>query len=125
VYVEGDFKFEGGRLAARELLSRSPLPTAIMATNDMMAFGVLHECRAAGLRVPEDVSLVGFDDVAFASISQPALTTVCLPRTELGRLAVEALLATIEHPQRKGVELRVPTFLVERGSTAPVAGRAR
>jgi DNA-binding LacI/PurR family transcriptional regulator len=119
VFVEGDFKFEGGRLAARELLARPTLPTAIMTANDMMAFGVLHECLAAGLRVPEDVSLVGFDDVAFATISQPPLTTVCLPRAELGRLAVEALLATIEHPERKGVELRVPTFLIERGSTAP------
>jgi LacI family transcriptional regulator len=118
-FVEGDFKFDGGRAAARELFSRGRLPTAVVAANDMMALGVLHECRAASVRVPEDVSIVGFDDVAFASISQPALTTVCLPRRELGRLAVEALLETVEHPERRGVERRVPTYLIERGSTGP------
>jgi ABC-type sugar transport system substrate-binding protein len=95
------------------------MPSAVVAANDMMALGVLHELLVAGLRVPDDVSLVGFDDVAFASLSQPPLTTVCLPRAELGRRAVEALLTILEHPDHMGVELRVPTFLIERGSTAP------
>ncbi|MFL6227406.1 MAG: LacI family DNA-binding transcriptional regulator [Pyrinomonadaceae bacterium] len=122
---EGDFKFEGGRDAARKLLRRRVAPTAVMTANDMMAFGVLHELRAAGLRVPEDVSLVGFDDVAFASLSQPSLTTVRLPRAELGRRAVEALLATLEDPARMGVEIQVPTYLIQRGSTAapPLSAR--
>ncbi|MCA1818119.1 MAG: LacI family transcriptional regulator [Acidobacteria bacterium] len=118
-FVESDFKFDGGRRAARGLLAGAPPPTAFVAANDMMALGVLHECRAAGLNVPHDVSIVGFDDVAFASISQPALTTVCLPRGEMGRLAVEALLETVDHPERRGVERRVPTYLIERGSTGP------
>jgi LacI family transcriptional regulator len=125
IFYEGDFKFEGGRRAARALTGRRELPSAIVAANDMMALGVLHELLVAGLRVPEDVSLVGFDDVAFASLSQPPLTTVCLPRAELGRRAVEALLTTLEHPDRMGVELRVPTFLIERGSTAPPPTRVR
>lgn len=118
-FVESDFKFDGGRHAARELLARAPAPTAFVAANDMMALGVLQECRAAGLDVPGDVSIVGFDDVAFASISQPALTTVCLPRGEMGRLAVGALLETVDHPERRGVERRVQTYLIERGSTGP------
>jgi DNA-binding LacI/PurR family transcriptional regulator len=119
IFYEGDFKFEGGQGAARALVGRRELPTAVIAANDMMALGVLHGLLAAGLRVPDDVSLVGFDDVAFASLSQPPLTTVCLPRAELGRRAVEALLATLEHPERMGIELHIPTFLIERGSTAP------
>ncbi|HVF57094.1 MAG TPA: LacI family DNA-binding transcriptional regulator [Pyrinomonadaceae bacterium] len=115
---EGDFKLEGGRLAARAVLAAKRMPTAVMAANDMMALGAMQEWRAAGLRIPEDLSLVGFDDIAFAALCDPPLTTVCVPRTELGRRAVEALMATLEHPERVGAEVRVPTYLVERGSTA-------
>ncbi len=118
---EGDFQLAGGRAAARAMLAERQRPTAVMTANDMMAFGAMQEFLAAGVRIPQDVSLVGFDDVAFAALSQPPLTTVCLPRTELGLRAVEALLATIAHPRRTGVELHVATYLVERGTTAPVA----
>jgi LacI family transcriptional regulator len=120
VFYEGDFKLEGGQRAARAILNAHARPTAVMAANDMMALGAMREFLAAGLRIPEDISLVGFDDIAFAALSNPPLTTVCLPRTELGRRAVEALLAMIDHPERMGVELHVPTFLVERGSTAAI-----
>jgi DNA-binding LacI/PurR family transcriptional regulator len=68
------------------------------------------------------VSVVGFDDIEFASLSQPALTTVSLPRSELGRRAVEALLETIGHTEQRGVEIEIPTRLVVRGSTAPARG---
>lgn len=115
---EGDFKLEGGRSAARAVLSEKEMPTAVMTANDMMALGAMQEFRAAGLRIPEDISIVGFDDIAFATLCDPPLTTVCLPRTELGRRAVEALTASLEHPERVGVEIRIPTYLVERGSTA-------
>ena len=122
VIYEGDFKLVGGARAARKILARKVRPTAVVTANDMMAFGAMQAFQAAGLGVPEDISLVGFDDVAFAALSNPPLTTVCLPRPELGRRAVEALLATIAHPERMGVELHVPTYLVVRGSTAPVGG---
>ncbi len=122
---EGDFKLEGGRTAARAMLAERRRPTAVMAANDMMAFGAMQEFLAAGVRIPEDVSFVGFDDVAFAALSHPPLTTVCLPRTELGQRAVEALLATITHPHRTGVELHVTTYLVERGTTAPVSAHSQ
>ncbi|MFN2532815.1 MAG: LacI family DNA-binding transcriptional regulator [Pyrinomonadaceae bacterium] len=119
---EGDFQLDGGRRIAREILSGgTPLPTAIITANDMMALGVMQECRAAGVSIPRDVSIVGFDDIAFASLAYPQLTTVCLPRLELGRRAVEALLMTIEEPEHQGVELRIPTYLVKRSSV----GRAR
>ena len=117
VYV-GDLKLEGGRRAAREMLAGGARPTAVVAANDLMALGAMREFLSAGLSIPRDVSVVGFDDISFAALAEPPLTTVCLPRGELGRRAVEALTATIEHPERQGVEVHVRTYLVERGSTA-------
>ena len=122
---EGDFQLEGGSRVAREILGTRELPTAVVVANDLMALGVMREFHAAGLRIPEDVSIVGFDDIAFAALAEPPLTTVCLPRTELGRKAVEALMQTIERPDKRGVEIHVPTYLVKRGSTtaAPSSGK--
>lgn len=116
---EGDFRLDGGRREAQALLAAPELPTAVVVANDMMALGVMQECRSRGLRVPDDISIVGFDDIAFAALSNPPLTTVCLPRSELGRKAVEALLAIDEHPEQQGVELHVSTHLLLRDSTAP------
>jgi DNA-binding LacI/PurR family transcriptional regulator len=119
---EGDFQLDGGRRIAREILAGAEsLPTAIITANDLMALGVMQECRAAGVLIPRDISIIGFDDIAFASLASPSLTTVCLPRVELGRRAVEALIMTIEEPAHQGVELHIPTYLVKRGS----AGHAR
>ncbi|MCA1615661.1 MAG: LacI family transcriptional regulator [Acidobacteria bacterium] len=120
----GDLRLDGGRGAAREMLGADERPTAVVAANDLMALGAMREFLSAGLSIPRDVSVVGFDDIAFASLAEPQLTTVCLPRDELGRLAVEALVTTVEHPERRGVELRISTYLVGRGSTgpAPAAG---
>lgn len=116
---EGDFKFEGGRLAASRMLSEKERPTAVVVANDLMALGAMQELKAAGLRVPRDISIVGFDDISFAALSEPALTTVCSPRIEIGRRAVEALLLTIERPHQQGIEVRIPTYLIKRDSTAP------
>ena len=118
--VESDYRFEGGRCAARELLQDRTRHTAVIAGNDMMALGVLHECRARGVAVPRDLSVVGFDDIVLAALSYPTLTTISLSRQALGRRAVEALLATLNHPDRVGVALPVPTALVIRESTGPV-----
>jgi LacI family transcriptional regulator len=116
---EGDFQFDGGRRAAREILAQDELPTAIVAANDMMAFGVIKELHQAGLSIPGDISIVGFDDIAFAELTEPPLTTVCLSRVELGRRTIEALLQNIERPQEHGSEVHIPTYLIERASTAP------
>ncbi len=116
---EGDFQFAGGEKAANQMLATNPKPTAVVVANDMMALGVMRACHIAGVRVPEDLSIIGYDDIAFAAFTEPGLTTVCLPRAELGRQAVTALMATINHPERQGVEMHVSTYLVERGSTAP------
>ncbi|MEQ1645522.1 MAG: LacI family DNA-binding transcriptional regulator, partial [Pyrinomonadaceae bacterium] len=116
---EGDFRFEGGRLAASKLLSEASLPTGVVVANDLMALGAMQEFKSAGLRIPEDISIIGFDDISFASLSEPPLTTVCSPRAEIGRRAFEAIQLTIDHPHQSGVEIVVPTNLIKRGSTAP------
>jgi len=116
---QGDFRFESGRMAATELLDLKKLPTAIVAANDMMALGAMQELKANGLTIPHDISIIGFDDIAFASLCEPPLTTVCSPRVEIGRRAIEALMTTIERPNQFGVEIRIPTYLITRKSTAP------
>ena len=116
---EGDFRLDGGRRAASEILAAPELPTAVIAANDMMALGAMREFRKAGLSIPSDISVVGFDDIAFAALSEPPLTTVCSPRAEIGRRVVETLVNMIEHPEHKGSELRIPTHLITRDSTAP------
>jgi LacI family transcriptional regulator len=116
---EGDFQLDGGRRAASEILAAKELPTAVVVANDMMALGAMREFRKAGLSIPGDISVVGFDDIAFAALSEPPLTTVCSPRVEIGRRVVETLVAMIEQPDKQGVELRIPTYLITRDSTAP------
>jgi LacI family transcriptional regulator len=116
---EGDFRLDGGRRAASEILAAKELPTAVIAANDMMALGAMREFRKAGLSIPADISVVGFDDIAFAALSEPPLTTVCSPRAEIGRRVVETLVTMIEHPDQRGSELRIPTHLITRDSTAP------
>lgn len=116
---EGDFRFDGGRMAASRVLAKKQLPTAVIVANDMMALGAMQEFKAAGLRIPQDISIVGFDDISFASLSEPALTTVCSPRVEMGRRAFEAFLHMVDLPHQPGVEIRVPTYLIIRDSTAP------
>lgn len=117
----GNFKVEGGRRAACEILTtqKENLPTAVVAANDLTAIGAISEFRAAGLNIPRDISIVGFDDIAFASLTEPTLTTINLPRNELGRRAVEVLIRSIDDLEKEGIEIRIPTNLVIRNSTAP------
>jgi DNA-binding LacI/PurR family transcriptional regulator len=104
-------------------LAEKVRPTAIIVANDLMALGAMQEFKAAGLRIPQDMSIIGFDDISFASLSEPALTTVCSPRVEIGRRAFEALMLTMDKPHQQGIEVRVPTYLIKRDSTAPPAKR--
>ena len=116
---EGDFRFEGGRAAAKKALAENERPTAVVVANDLMALGAMQEFKSAGLHVPNDISVVGFDDISFSTLSEPALTTVYSPRVEFGQQAVEALMLTINTPHQQGIEMRLPTYLIKRGSTAP------
>ena len=90
--ARGDGKVEGGREGMRQLLFLSPPPTAVFCYNDLTAIGAMMAVKGAGLRVPDDVSLVGFDDIAMASYVDPPLTTVRQRKYEMGRLAMEMLL---------------------------------
>src|SRR5918998_522259 len=107
------------------MLAERERPTAVLAANDLMALGVMAGLRAGGVQIPRDVSVIGFDDIAFAASAEPPLTTVCLPRVELGSRAVEALMAIIEHPERSGVQVNIPTYLITRASTAPASSPAQ
>jgi DNA-binding LacI/PurR family transcriptional regulator len=117
---EGDFKATGGQQAVTEILRQKTRPTAIVAANDLMAMGALRELRKEGLRVPEDISVIGFDDIVFAALTDPQLTTIALPREEIGRAAVEALLNTIKQPNHLGREYKITSHLIVRESTGRV-----
>jgi LacI family transcriptional regulator len=109
---------EGGREAARTLLARSPRATALVCVNDVMAVGALRELRARGLRVPEDVSVTGFDNVTLAQFAVPALTTVHIPREQIGRTICDCLMRD-DGPRDR--EFVVEPELVVRDSTGPAA----
>lgn len=115
--IHGDGKPEGGIAAMNKLLSRPIPPTAVFCYNDMTALGVLRSIHGRGLCVPEDISLVGFDDLFFASYTQPQLTTVRQPRREMGRMAMESLLHLMSG-ERSAESIKVPAELIIRESTA-------
>ena len=115
--ASGDDSLEGGRQAARLLLARSPRPTALVCVNDVMAVGALREVRARGLRCPEDISVTGFDNVTLAQFSVPTLTTVHIPRDQIGRVICDCLMRS-DVPSAQ--EFVVEPELVVRDSTGPV-----
>jgi LacI family transcriptional regulator len=108
-----------GRDAALSLLDLPDRPTAIFAFNDNIAIGAMQAARARGLRVPEDLSIVGFDDVEHATIVTPALTTVRQPLAEMGRTAVSLLSRLLERQRFETLHVELATRLVVRDSTAP------
>jgi LacI family transcriptional regulator len=117
VICEGDFKLESGQRAVRELLALEHRPTGIIAANDLMAVGALRELGRAGLQVPRDVSVIGCDDIWLAALTDPPLTTIMIPRAEIGAAAIEAVLHTNSEEGRSGREIRVLTQLLVREST--------
>lgn len=118
----GDFSIAAGEAAMKQLLAMSPRPTAVFAANDEMAIGAMIAARHAGLDVPDDLSVMGFDDQSLAAINNPPLTTVHIPRYEIGRRAAEALINMLNGEQVAG-EAVLETRLVERASTARLAPR--
>ncbi|GAA0805267.1 LacI family DNA-binding transcriptional regulator [Spirilliplanes yamanashiensis] len=119
--VHSAFTREGGRAAAERILAEHPRTTAIIALNDAMAMGVLSTLRAQRIAVPERMSVVGFDDVSVAADLAPGLTTVRLPMTDMGRMALAMALKPVSaRPRRRSTGHQ----LVVRDSTAPVTPRA-
>ena len=116
---EAEPEIDPGRAAAEQLLDLSEPPTAIFAFNDNIAIGAIQAARARGLRVPEDLSVVGFDDVEHATIVTPALTTVRQPLAEMGRTGVSLLMRLLEGQSFETLHVELATRLVVRDSTAP------
>lgn len=114
----GDFEFHSGYAMAKQLLSLTPRPTALACANDLMALGALRYAAEAGLRVPHDLSVTGFDDIAAAQYCTPALTTVAPPKRELGRLAVEHLQQSARLGAQERIVRKLAVEVLIRGSTA-------
>ena len=117
VVMHGDFSIESGAIAAERLLERAERPTAVFCFNDEMAMGVLQSARRRALRVPQDLSIVGFDDIRFARQMDPPLTTISQPMREIGEATVRLLLDILNGKTAVPVSVTLPHSLVVRGST--------
>jgi LacI family transcriptional regulator len=121
---EGDFFQPDGYAGASAFLDLSSPPTAIFASNDVMGMGVMDAIRSRGLRVPDDISVVGFDNIPQSAEVFPPLTTVQQPLEQMGRVAAQMLLGILKDPEREAARIELPTELIVRESTAPPKDRA-
>jgi len=122
--IEGDFSMQSGADAMEKLLDLDDPPTAVFAGNDEMAFGAVKAARLRGLSVPEDLSMVGFDDQTTAAFYNPPLTTIHTPCREIGRRAIQELVEQIAGADVSH-EIVLPTRLIVRDSTAPPRRKAK
>jgi LacI family transcriptional regulator len=116
--VEGDFQYQSGFSAAQQLLNGGETPSAFFACNDLMAIGVYRYAHEHQLRIPEDISIIGFDDIRLAEFTNPPLTTIRQSKAEMGSQAAELLLARIANGNLAIRQEVVSVQLVERASTA-------
>lgn len=116
--VNGDFEFQGGYHAMNQLLALNPRPQAVFTSNDAMAVGVYHALYQAGLSVPDDMAVIGYDDIELARYMTPPLTTIHQPKDELGELAIDTLIHRFADPDADQQLLVLTPELVERGSVA-------
>jgi DNA-binding LacI/PurR family transcriptional regulator len=117
--LESNYRVDAGASAVREVLSRPEIPTVIFCGNDLIAMGAMGALEESGVRVPEDVSVIGIDDIFFAFLARPPLTTISVPREQLGVMAFEALERMLKLKRHKGSNYTLETDLVVRRSTAP------
>lgn len=117
---EGRYQLESGRDAARQLLQLAERPTTVLCANDLTAIGLMQELQQHGVRVPQDISVAGFDDIPALQSFSPSLTTIHSPMADMGREAVKLLLRMIEHGEPAPAEpILLPGTLVVRGSVRP------
>ena len=116
--IVADFDSHTAEIAMDEFLSRKKLPTAIFCESDEMAFGVIKSINKKGLRVPEDISVIGYDNHDFSSVL--GLTTISQPAKFLGQLAASQIMAKIEKPDSNTAQMKVPTSLVVRSTVADI-----
>ncbi|MEP6337243.1 MAG: substrate-binding domain-containing protein, partial [Anderseniella sp.] len=115
--IETDYSIENGREAFRQFVSTAPLPSLVICGNDVLAVGAIQAARAAGLGVPEDVSIIGFDDIELATVISPALTTVHVPHRQMGQLAGDTLYSLVKDAEGP-VRIELETRIVDRDSLA-------
>ena len=117
--IECNYRVDSGASAVRAVLSQPERPTVIFCGSDLIAMGAMKTLEEEGVQVPDDVSVVGIDDISFAFLARPPLTTISVPRERLGVIAFEALEKVLKLKRRKGADYYLETELVVRRSTAP------
>lgn len=117
VMVGNAASFQDGYMAMKELLSRKMLPTAVFATTDVLAIGAIHAIKDAGLRVPQDIAVAGYDDINAAVMSDPPLTTIRVDREKIGQTAIIELMKQIADPEKPSRVITIGNELVIRSST--------
>jgi DNA-binding LacI/PurR family transcriptional regulator len=117
-----DLDIDEGNSAAEEIAGSLPRTTAVICSNDLQAFGVIGRFAQLGYRIPEDISVLGFDDISMATLAYPPLATIRVDRIAFGRLAVEMLLSRVQSPGRPPVRCTMSVKFVERASIGPPAG---
>jgi LacI family transcriptional regulator len=122
VVVHGSFTIESGRAMAAAAMDLDPRPTALFAANNFIAIGVQHALADAGLRIPDDVALVAFDDLPPAMVTFPFLTVVAQPAEAIGRRSVGVLLERLADPDRPAQDVVLPADLVIRRSSGDPVG---
>jgi LacI family repressor for deo operon, udp, cdd, tsx, nupC, and nupG len=121
--TESNYRVDAGASAVRQILSAPYVPTVIFCGSDLIALGAMTALEEAGVNVPEDVSIVGIDDISFAWLARPPLTTIRVPRESLGVTAFQALQRMLKLKRQRGSEYSLETELVVRKSTAPARKR--
>jgi DNA-binding LacI/PurR family transcriptional regulator len=116
--IECNYRVDSGASAVRAVLSQPERPTVIFCGSDLIAMGAMKALEEEGVQVPDDVSVVGIDDISFAFLARPPLTTISVPRERLGVIAFEALEKVLKLKRRKGADYYLETELVVRRSTA-------
>jgi LacI family transcriptional regulator len=115
--INSDFEFQGGYSAMKALLALASPPQAVFTSNDAMAVGVYHALFEAGLRIPQDMAVMGYDDIELARYLTPPLTTIHQPKDELGQLAIDTLIHRLNDPDASQQTLVLTPELVVRAST--------
>jgi len=117
--ISSSYGIDAGALAVRSVLSAEHKPTVIFCGNDLIAMGAMSALEEAGVEIPKDMSVVGIDDISFACLARPPLTTIRVPRERVGNIALAALDRMLQLKRRRGEDYYVETDLVVRKSTAP------
>jgi len=115
----GDYRYESGYQAMKQLLELDDPPTAVFCASDEMAVGAVHAVQDKGLRVPDDIEVIGYDDIPLASMMRPKLTTVAQPMYDLGAVAMRLLTKFMNHEPIEEQRVVLLHHLVERESTKP------